>query len=295
MNLSNNYTIEEARKYLSWAIKQNPSRLHELGHYSYSKKLIPMIKLLEKNGNNKDNSLIGYAYYAVGDIHDFNNAPLQAMSAYKKSLSFLPNDFATLREIGTVLNETGQYLKAKKFLEKSLMADPYDKYTMQELSCCFDNISNNKPPLYQEEDIFWQARERLAQSKFGDVLSLLNKNKEIEAAQYRACAYSGLDNCDGVLSEWESIGSRNENIRLWYPDWYFLKHTVWNSSSFWQILLKSVNNFKEGYWPLHDSLNDAIPFGKMYNKSNINKFQKNIKLFICYHIARTEENLGTSQ
>ena len=74
------------KKYLRWNIQRGISWIHSRGYEWFTKRYLTSIKNLEQppKKNSDDKFLLSDAYYCVGDVHDFNDAPLTAIKAYKK-------------------------------------------------------------------------------------------------------------------------------------------------------------------------------------------------------------------
>lgn len=287
------YLLEKDRKYLLWNNQRGIAHIISRGYHWFKDKYLPAIKRIEKANLKKDRYLLGWCYYMIGDVHDFNGCPKAAIKAYQKSFLIDPENAAALREMGSMYDQIGQYKKAVSALNKSLKIDPDDEYFISTLK---DGVDFGSTPLYQKKDICWQAREYLAQDKPNSTLGLLDKKRSIPALKIKACAYGVLNDTGAAIKQWRKIANAKGTVEMTYADWFYMTDSVWNSSAFWELIAQCAKQnrfttFSTLY--MNPSLwEKVIPFRKRNSKAEFERWNKRIFLQGQYHIARINHDLN---
>ena len=290
-------SLEKDRKYLIWNNQRGIAHVISRDYRWFQDEYLPAVKQLEKAGLKKDRFLLSDCYYMISDIHDFNACPKTAIQAYRKSFELDPENAPALREIGSMYERMGYYKKAASALKKSLQIDPNDDFALSD----YEVLDTSGTPLYQKNDICWQAREYLAQNEPKSALKLLSKKRSIPARQITACAYGVLDDTDAALEQWSRIASAKGIIEMGFADWFYMTDPVWNHAAFWESIAQCAkqDRFTYGIWPIFDNLYDkVIPFPKhrkRNSKADLKRCNKCNYLLAQYHIARINRNLKLAQ
>ena len=122
-------------------------------------------------------------YYVLGDVHDFNNAPMQAVKAYRKSIKYFPKpDFASgpWREMGNMYGQVGRYDMAIKNLKKAVRINPEDNYVVTDLDIAESDKAGDVKPLYSQSDSLYKSCELMAQDKPKAALDVLRNKRGLE-------------------------------------------------------------------------------------------------------------------
>ena len=118
-------TLVQARRLVAWVDRAWVAPVHDKGHVWFQRRLLPALAMVASVAQSAaDKRALGSAYYIVGDIHDFNHAPREALAAYRTSLRWWPDHGAAWREIGNMQQQVGQLDAARASLRKSLRLDP---------------------------------------------------------------------------------------------------------------------------------------------------------------------------
>ena len=288
------YSLNKDRKYLTWNNQRGIAHVISRNYFWFKGKYLTAIYRLEDACLKKDRPLLSWCYYMIGDVHDFNNCPKAAIRAYNKSFALDSTNAASLREMGNMYEIIGQYQKAASLLKKAVQIDPDDEYAISDYE---DAVNFGGIPLYQNNDIIWQAREYLAQDKPKLVIKLLSKKRSTPARQGTACAYGVLDDTNAALEQWRKIANAKETFEMSYSDWFYMTDTVWNSAELWEIVAQCAkqNRFEYSVWQMSDSLwNKVIQFPskrKRNSKADLRRCNKLGFLLAQYHIARINRDL----
>lgn len=288
---------EKDRKYLNWHNQRGIAWVISRGYRWFKEKYLPAIHRLEKADFKKDRYLLGWCYYMIGDVHDFNRCPKAAIRAYKTSISLDSNNAAALREMGIMYETIGQYKKAASLLKKAIQIDPEDGFAIADLEC----LCSEGPPLYDKEDVYWQAREYLAQDNPKSALKLLANKRNIPARHIRACAYAVLNDKDAVIEQWNKISRVKNKIEVTFSDWFYMTDAVWDNSVFWEIVASCAkeDRFAYGVWPISNDVYEyVVRFPKRRKRNSVADLSRCNKcnyLLAQYHIARINRDLKLAQ
>jgi tetratricopeptide (TPR) repeat protein len=249
---------------------------------------------LEQTSYHKDYSLLCDCYYMIGDVHDFNGSPKAAIKAYHKSFTWDPTCSAALREIGCMYSNMGELQKALSSLKKSLRIYPTDEHAISDYNYVLFQIEQDATGIYEENDVCWQAREKLAQDKPKLALRLLKHKRTMLARQIMANAYAMLDDLDSVLEQWQKIANGQSMIEMRHADWFYLYECVWDSVEFWELLASCAQQKRFDYsiWPMFESLEQVIPHPLRRRRSSADRSRclRRVYLLTQYHVARLKHD-----
>lgn len=282
-----NELLEKDRRFLQR--RHNIADVMDRGYHWFTEKYLTVVARVEKAGLKKDDPLLSDAYYLIGDVHDFCECPMAAIKAYRKSFQLDRRHSEALREMGSMYEYIGNYRKATTLLKKAIKMNPNDDLALFDLERLFSGA-----PFYKPNDILWQARECLAQSKPRQALKLLAKRTRVKARQIRACAYGMLNDAQAIAAEWSGIASVKGTIEKTYADCFYTHAIVQDNVCFWQNIVRCArqNRFVCGSWPIFESLYDAIfpKHRKPNSKADTARANKCTLLLAQYHIARIEQD-----
>jgi tetratricopeptide (TPR) repeat protein len=288
------HSLEKDRKYLRWNNRQRRAWTMGRGYFWFKQKYLPAVRRVEQANRKKDRFLLSNCYYLIGDVHDFNDCPLAAIAAYKRSFDLDQTHAKALQEMGVKLEDIGQYRKAVSILKKSLKINPDDENSQMDYEFALNSLKYGGPPLYRKGDTCWRARELLAWDRPAAVLRLLKNKRSIPARQIIACACGMLNDTDGIIGQWQLIAKARGMIETRYTDWFYIEDCVWDKAIFWEIIADCArqNRFNHGVWPMIDSLwETVIPQpgnARSLQESKADKLRHNKRCFLTaqYHIAR---------
>lgn len=270
----------------NWSLK-GVGGTHYKGYRWLIRTFIPALNRAENDKlTSKRRMYLADAYYVLGDIHDFNDAPKAAIKAYSKSIELLSSSGAW-REIGGMHANMGNKLEAIQCLEKALSIDPEDEHAISDLEYIKDDSIDSQ--LFKEGDIFWDVRELLAKNALDDALILLKKNNSLNAILHRARVYGAKGDDFSYLKELEKIKSKKKRFELKYCDWFYLPDKLWDSGAFWKLLIELFSRLKPGVAPSDDSL--VLNYYKELNKNQNKKNEsQTVRLTFQFHYYRCTKN-----
>ncbi|MEN6308808.1 MAG: tetratricopeptide repeat protein [Anaerohalosphaeraceae bacterium] len=286
------HSLDQDRSFLKWHNRRGIAHVISRDYRWFKEQYLPAIERLERAGMKKDRLLLGWCYYMIGDVHDFNQCPKAAIKAYRKSYEVYPNGEA-LREMGNMYERMGYYKKAKSLLKKALQIDAKDELAIM----YYNDIDTSGTSLFSKNDQNWQARELLAQDNPAGALKLLDKKRSVQAMQIKACAYGILNDTEAALEQWRRIAGGKEKIEVAYADWFFMTDAVWNHAKFWEkiAICARQNRFAYGIWYMFDSLYDTgviFPAKQRRNsKADLMRCNECNYLEAQYHIARIRRDV----
>lgn len=171
------------------------------------------------------------AFYTLGDLHDFNGAPLAAIEAYRRCVTIDPQAGGAWRELGNMLANVGQTAEARRALRRALRCDPSDSYARDDLEALKDAL-----PLYRPGDACWEANELLARHQPEAALTRLRRLSSVRARLVRLRALRALGQEERALQGWQELAKSRGPIALDWGDWFFLPPRLYESSAFWSSL-----------------------------------------------------------
>ncbi|MEO8513153.1 MAG: hypothetical protein ABI543_06325 [Ignavibacteria bacterium] len=253
---------------------------HNKGYSWYNKKLLPAVEIATREFPEKK-ELLSDVWYIIGDIHDFNDAPNNAITAYKQSIQFDENHGEAYREIANMLERIGKNKEALKYINKSLHIDPNERNAISDKEYILSSIKFRSKPLYVSGDIKWKMNEQLATENFEFVINNLKQKKSVESLKQIARAYGALNMCDEYLRMWNRIKKLNVKFELEYADWFYMPIKVFAGKEIWVILKSLSNNIIPSIFVCYDSLYE--------NYKNLSSNSK-LKITCNFQIFKIEGN-----
>lgn len=269
--------------FLRWHAARGVGNVHYLGYDWLKDKFLPALKRLERRAATfQEHEVLADAYYLLGDIHDFNDAPKQAINAYKASISHFPySTYASgaWRELGIMHERIGQYNSAVKALKRATKINPDDERAVSDLECALDEQRYNYPPLYDFADHSYKALDLLARGQPKAALQTLERSKGILTRRLRACCFGQLMNMKSYFLEWEAITKLKGMVSLDYYDWFYMPVQISDSAVFWkyQLSISRQNRFSPGVYEVSNGLDHHIKRPNTRNGSSKESIQQIIK------------------
>lgn len=245
--------LSKTKKLLTKVCKKGIAWTHNQGYNWYSTKLLPAV-FDAVNDDTISKELLSDTWYIIGDIHDFNDAPLKAIESYKNAIKLDPNIAAAYREIASMLSRMGKYKTALKYINISLKIEPNEKYAIDEKRDILGNIKFDNEPTYINGDILWEMNECIANQKFEYVINCLKKSKDLEKLKVLARAFGALDMNYEYIRIWNIIVSKNKKFELDYADWFYMPYKIYESSEIWYLFKKAVKYIKPSLFIQFNSL-----------------------------------------
>ena len=230
--------------YLRWYAARGIARAHNKGYLWFKERFLPALLRLEAKSKHslQEKEVLADAYYLLGDIHDFNDAPKQALKAYKKSISHFPNpSYASgaWRELGSMYHRLGHYKSALKAVKRALSICPNDSNAQFDLEFLLDDISSEEEPDWDAKSPHNKARDLLAQQKAKRALAhLADCELTIEARLLRACCFGQIGAYETYLEEWASLARGEGFVELNYIDWFYMPDKVKDEPEIWEFMLQ---------------------------------------------------------
>lgn len=293
--------LRRARTTLSTWNGRGIGWLYCRGYHWVSTRLSSSIALLESNVRSKaDRTSLSDAYYLLGDIHDFNDSPLAAIEAYKRSIAFDPVHAESWRELACRCAEVGENQLAREAIAESLRLDNSDQCALSDWEDIQELSSGPAEPqeflLFRVGDVLWDCRELLSNGHVYLALERLHKRRSISARLLRLRALGMLSDTKKIIEEWEEIARSNGRLRITMADWYYMPEEIYDSAVVWETLKKLGTQWIETIEE-HKSLQRIIIprwDGTAESERRIRKQQIRCKdLKVELHLARTSGDLQT--
>jgi tetratricopeptide (TPR) repeat protein len=248
------------------------------GYQWTQRRFLHALQMLRQASQDSDRFAASIGYYILGDVHDFNHAPLAAMRAYRCSARLWPAAGPAWREMGLIHEALGQRGEAVRALRKAVRADPTDHLAVEDLKSFEEAPSAG--PIYRVGDPFWQSSEFLAASRYSRAIAVLSGKRSLRANRYLARVYGALQETTRVLELWERIVKLKGRVEIEGADWFFLPPVIWNTPDFWRMLLQIAPRVDDWFvLKGHESLQGAGIHGR-----------ERFELFLRYHLARTRRD-----
>lgn len=271
---------ETLQNYFTEILDEGIAITYNKGYEWYRDEFLPALSESEEILSNKK-ELLSDIWYLVGDIHDFNHAPLSAIEAYRKSISFDLNNASSFREIANMLSYIGKFDEALENINKSLELDPTEECAIGDKETII--LFQNSPHLYELNDISFKMRECLAKQDFSIVIANFNSSKEIEELKILARAFGGLDLNKEYLETWTKISTLSKEFEVEYSDWFYMPTKIYNSAEIWLVLKAANKNIKPSSFPAFDSLSENY-------YSTLSMFERH-ELICDFYIFTAENNI----
>lgn len=211
--------------------------LHAKGYHWFKSEFLPHLKLADMLLPDAV-ELMADCWYLVGDIHDFNGAPLQAVDAYKKALEYDDDVDGAYREIAYMYEQVGRYTEALDYINKALEKLPDDEELMDVKASIQDSINYTTEPFLTDQNMVWKLSELLAE---GNLIPVVQKVLELEqpernVLQCLAQAYGAEGKETLYWETWQQIMKASGNLELGYSDWFYMPLSIFNSKKWWNFL-----------------------------------------------------------
>lgn len=277
------------RKGLEW--------IEEQGYAWFVENLLPAVRSLSPGARSrKDRHVAANAHSLLGDVYDLCfNAPRAALRAYRHCVKLNSNHAWAWGEIGSMLDDVGEYARAKNAYLRALRLNPSGSLIPAHLGRIERDIASPSKPLYVAGDPLWQSAELIAQHKPRKALALLKNKRSVRARQCRARALGALGDSKGVIREWLAISRATGQVELERPDWYMLPEDTWESPEFWKAMAEIRDRLDFSYVLRHESLWEVIPSPPKHrpsSKANLHRCSRRFHWVARYHLARTRRDVG---
>lgn len=224
--------------------------LHKRGYAWFKSEWMPRLRLADELLG-QDLELIADCWYLVGDVHDFNSAPSQAIQAYQQALHYDEGVDGAYRELAYLNELTGQYTEALTYVEKALdclpdLAPEEMDEPLQELyedllglkASIQDSLNYSVEPYLTPQNENWNFAEALAREEFDAVVTAVTAQEALTVAtlQQLAQAQGALNDYVAYLQTWQRISEQSERLEIGYADWFYLPDAVAQDPAFWALL-----------------------------------------------------------
>ncbi|MCI5209044.1 MAG: hypothetical protein D3910_09665 [Candidatus Electrothrix sp. ATG2] len=254
---------------------------------------LPTIYKAENSiGSEKHAALLSDAYYLLGDIHDFNEAPLAAIKAYKKSIEVYDNGYSW-RELGGMYGNIGEIEKALSCLRKAIDLEPDDKYTQMDLRF-FEETDDTR--IYDDGDPYWEAREFLAVNQYEKFYGVIAPKKGLKKVLYKCLALGAQNKEDQYVQCIGQLQNFEKKFRFAWCNWFYRPANIEENALYWQILISLYPRLKSGVGLSHDSLAENYIFSfKNQDKLREGMEPEHVRLMFQYNLYRCQGDIGKLQ
>ena len=259
---------EKLQRFLVKTEHQGISMLYNRGYQWIKSNFLPHLNLAEEVLPDAV-EVIADCWYLMGDVYDFNDAPLKAIEYYERALACDEDADGAYREIGMSYQQIGRYQEALEYINIALERMPDDEELMDVKASIQDDINYNHTPYWGEENAIWQVNELLAKEAFEDVIAKVAamENPELVSLQGMAKAYGAQNNVEAYLQTWEQIVQSEEHFHLEYSDWFYMPKEVYKGARIWELIQQAQLRIDEAHFIYFDSLfenyEDELPLAKL--------------------------------
>jgi tetratricopeptide (TPR) repeat protein len=269
--------------------------LNARGYRWLIRRYLPALEHLERVAKTREHRrLVADAFYTLGDLHDFNEAPLAAIQAYQRCLALDPKAGGAWREFGGMLASIGEFDEARRALRRALRCNPKDGWARDDLEWLEES-----PPAqhqYRAGDPCWQACELLAQQRPREALDRLRGRRSVRPRLVRLRALGALGQNESALQEWRELARSRGPIRLNYGDWFFLPASLHEDPRLWEALDALAERLEPGVFELPESLTRATARSRDPHPSKPPKgASAEVRRVIEYQIARLRQDLRAAK
>jgi len=248
---------EELKAFLLEVEEDGIALLHSRGYQWFKSEFLPYLNLGDTLLADQV-ELLADCWYIVGDVHDFNGAPLKAIESYKKALEYDDEVDGAYREIANMYEQIGEYTQALEYINVAIEKMPEEEELMDEKAAIQDSINYTVEPYLTKENKAWILAEELAEGKSEGVIASVTamENPEIAVLQCLAKAY-GIEKQEGeYFNTWKRILNAEGNFSLNYADWFYMPRTIYNSEKMWLLIKELSPRIEEAIFIEFDSLNE---------------------------------------
>jgi len=202
-----------------------------------------------------DDETIAGNFYAVGDVHDFNESPRAAIEYYKKALEFDPELNAAHREIANMYHRLGFIDAAIHHSDLALALWPEETSALAD-RINIDKDKNRLTPNYEDPDRpAARAREALAKRDPKAAINILDGLTDTESVRVLIWAHGANNNEQAYLSTWDIYlraikkaprtdhASPDTEVWIGWGDFFFMPDRIWDAPEIWKIWMDCGLNF----------------------------------------------------
>ena len=265
----NNMDKDQLHQFLQQQENAGIAALHARGYVWYQSEWLPRLRLGEELlATHTD--LLADCWYLIGDLHDFNGAPLQAIQAYQQALAYDEDVDGAYRELAYLNELVGNYPAALDYVRQALERLPgpeeegVDEALLEELredllelqAAIQDSLNYTVEPYLTPENEGWNLSEQLAQ---GDFKAVVDRAKALTAPsstvlQCLARAQGALGELEAYQQTWEQIAQQSDPVHLGYADWFYLPEAVAEAPAFWAQIETLAPRVQELELSTHETL-----------------------------------------
>lgn len=222
-------------------LQEDTLSIFQKGYIFFKTKLLPIVK---QANISTDPVLISKGYCVIGDIHDLNGAPKQALKAYQTAIHFDKTNAVAHQEMANVLAQVGRYFEAFQAIHLAMEHEPDHSELMNEKEEYQDSLNYHVEPLFTDNNQLWKWSELLAEEQFKVVMEQILKSKtaDMDALKCLNRAYGALGATDLYLENWKKMQHLEDDFEMDYGDWFYMPRRVyemeemrvlWRESSLW--------------------------------------------------------------
>lgn len=275
--------VPDARRIVDRSMRRGIAWTYGQGYKWVREVLEPAVRALEKHGRRPfDLVLASEGRYSLGDVHDFNDAPIAAIRQYRRSLRDWPGQGAAWREIGSMQERMGHSSAALRALRKAVQVDPKDECARGDLESAI-KYPPSGPALCVRGDRLWRARELVEAGRARAALRLLRGRRGVSARQIRARAHGAMGDVESVMREWTTIASGHGPVALHSADHFYLPVALHNDSRWWETLWRLRRRDANGNWNLPASFFSRHLWSLWQSTTTLRRRE----LHLRFHLART--------
>ncbi|BDS12869.1 tetratricopeptide repeat protein [Aureispira anguillae] len=248
---------EQLQDFLVKVEQDGVAMLHSRGYLWFKSEFLPYLNLADTLLPDAV-ELIADCWYLVGDIYDFNGAPLKAVESYKKALEYDDEVDGAYREIANMYEQVGRYTEALKYIDLALERMPDNEELMEDKAVIQDSITYTTEPYLTAENKAWQYAEQLAAGEIEAVIAAIQllENPDRTMLQCLAQAYGAQGEKALFLETWQKIRTAEGSMNLSYADWFYMPFSIYNSKEIWEWLKELSTVVKSTAFIDFDSLNE---------------------------------------
>ncbi|MCH2023494.1 MAG: hypothetical protein MK207_13545 [Saprospiraceae bacterium] len=229
-------------------------------------------------------ALLADCWYLMGDVYDFNCAPLKAIECYKKAIQYDESIDGAYREIANMYKQIGHYSKALNYINIAIDMMPDNTEIKAEKEEIQDCINYDVEPFLTDNNQCWKLNEKLANQEFDFIIQLVSQidNPELNIIQCLARAYGAQANFEKYLETWGQITNSNLTFSLEYADWFYMPDEILNSSEIWQMIKSASGRIDEANFMIFDSFTEN--YGNQLTKNQV------VNLIADFYIFKANSN-----
>lgn len=279
--------------------------LHAQGYQWFKSEWMPRIRLADELLANQT-ELLADCWYLVGDVYDFNGAPLQAIQAYQQCLAYDENVDGAYRELAYHYELTGQYAEALTHVQKALgrlpetVEDEEVAETLEILreelldlqGSIQDSLNYTVEPYLTSNNQAWVLSEQLAREEFKAVVTTVTALEAPNSSllQRLAQAYAALGNIPAYQATWQQIAQQNDALEIGYADWFYLPTEVATQVDFWTCIKQVAPRVSELEINQHSSLEEV--YGERLTAAELTTL---VAQYHQYHCTQDQAGINNLQ